>query len=218
MKQQTFVAVPRENCLTPWDTQQSRIFTPDGVSPNLCGADGAGGRNPAGLLFSAGVITKGNGGAILTHEKHTSLTSGGGKAGQGYPCVLTAGFCAGAAPTAGGIGYQEECAPTLKGSSSGTNMVPSVVCLNDQGGQRMDVYENMTGTLRAQMGGHLPLVMTEQPDNANDLTLCLNDQGGSYMYCSEDVAGTLRAQEKGHQPLVMAENKKELFENHGLCD
>jgi len=40
------------NCLTPWDTQQSRIFTEDGASPTLAGADGGGGRNPAGLVFA----------------------------------------------------------------------------------------------------------------------------------------------------------------------
>jgi DNA (cytosine-5)-methyltransferase 1 len=124
----------------------------------LCGADGGGGRNPAGLVFATGVVTKGNGDCFLTPETHASLSAGGGQAGQGYPCVLMAGFNAGTAPTAGGIGYQEECAPTLKAGNSGTSMVPSVLCLNDQGGQRMDVYENITGTLRAQMDGHPPLV------------------------------------------------------------
>ena len=146
------------NCLTPWDTQQGRVFTPEGVAPTLAGADGGGGRNPAGLLFAAGVVTKGDGDCFLTPDSHTSLTKGGGQAGQGYPCVLTAGFCAGAAPSAGGIGYQQECAPTLKASESGTNMVPSVLCLNDQGGQRMDLSEDISGTLRAQMDGHPPLV------------------------------------------------------------
>ena len=58
----------------------------------------------------------------------------------------------------------------------------------------MDLTTDMTPTLRAQMGTHLPLI-------------CLNDQGGGVMACSEDVAGTLRAQEHGHQPLV--------FDNHG---
>ena len=118
MKQQTFIA---EDCLTPWDTQQARIFTPESKAPTLAGADGGGGRNPAGLLF-------------------------------------TAGFCAGAAPTAGGIGYQEEISPTLKAAESGTNMVPSVLCLNDQGGSVMDCTEDVTGTLRAQEHGHQPLV------------------------------------------------------------
>ena len=114
---QTFVA----DCLTPWDTQQNRIFTPDGTSPTLAGADGGGGRNPGGLVFAAG-------------------------------------FCAGAGPSAGGIGYHAELAPTLKASDSGTNMVPSVLCLNDQGGKVMEYSEDVSGTLRAQEHGHQPLV------------------------------------------------------------
>ena len=74
-----------------------------------------------------------------------------------YPCVLTASFSAGAGASAGTIGYAEEVTPTLKGSPSG-NCMPSVMCLHDQGGQRMDVCENMTGTLRANETGHQPLV------------------------------------------------------------
>ena len=246
MKQQTFIA---QDCLTPWDTQQSRVFTPESKAPTLAGADGGGGRNPAGLLLAAGVVSKGDGDCFLTPECHTSLSNGGGQAGKGYPCILTgsltpwdsqqrritapngvspttnsgeqkpcgllltAGFCAGAGAKAGSIGYQEEIAPTLKAGQSGS-MMPSIFCLNDHGGQRMDLTTDMTPTLRAQMGGHQPLI-------------CLNDQGGSVMDCSEDVTGTLRAQEHGHQPLVIkalsGENADEeramvieLFENHGI--
>ena len=71
--------------------------------------------------------------------------------------TFAASFSAGASATAGTIGYAEEVAPTLKGSPSG-NCMPSVMCLHDQGGQRMDVCENMTGTLRASEKGHQPLV------------------------------------------------------------
>lgn len=113
------------NCLTPWDTQQARIFTPDSVAPTVAGADGGGGRNPAGLLFAAGFL-----------------------AGQGS--------------AAGGIGYQPECSPTLKAAESGSNMVPSVLCLNDQGGSVMDCSENISGTqmelVRTKEQGHQPLV------------------------------------------------------------
>ena len=70
---------------------------------------------------------------------------------------FAASFSAGASATAGTIGYAEEVAPTLKGSPSG-NCMPSVMCLHDQGGQRMDVCENMTDTLRASEKGHQPLV------------------------------------------------------------
>ena len=108
-------------------------------------------------FIAEGVVAKGNGDCFLTPERHTSLSAGGGQAGQGYPCVLTAGFSAGAGASAGGIGYGEELAPTLKGSAGG-NCMPSVLCLNDQGGSVMECSENVTGTLRAQEHGHQPLV------------------------------------------------------------
>ena len=116
---------------------------------------------------------------------------GGGRSPGGL--LFAAAFSAGAGAKAGGIGFSQEVAPTLKGSPSG-NCMPSVLCLNDQGGERMDLTIDQTTTLRSQAGGHQPLV--------------LNDQGGAVMSVSEDVAGTLRAQEHGHQPLV--------FENHGI--
>ena len=99
--------------------------------------------------------------------------------------VYAAGFSASAGRKAGSTGYQEEIAPTLKGSGSG-GMMPSVLCLNDQGGQRMDCTENYAATLRAQ-SGHPPLV-------------CLNDQG-------EGITEALQAQEQ--EPAI-------LFENHGV--
>ncbi len=153
--------ISQPNCLNGWDTQQSRVFTPEGVAPTLAGADGGGGRNPAGLLFAAGVISKGDGDCFLTPEVHTSITSGGGQAGQGYPCVLTAGFCGNASAEARGIGYQSECSPTIK-----TGTAPSVLCLNDQGGSQMHCTEDITGTLRAQEHGHQPLVMATQQGGA----------------------------------------------------
>ena len=70
---------------------------------------------------------------------------------------VAAAFSAGAGASAGSIGYGEELAPTLKGSASG-NCMPSVLCLNDQGGSVMECSENVSGTLRAQEHGHQPLV------------------------------------------------------------
>lgn len=72
--------------------------------------------------------------------------------------TFIAGFSAGAGASAGTIGYQEDVAPTLKGSPSG-NCMPSILCINDQGGQIMECSENVTGTLRAQEHGHQPLVL-----------------------------------------------------------
>ena len=143
----------RGYCLNPWDTQQSRITTEDGVSPTLAGADGCGGRNPAGLVFTAGVVSKGNGDCFLMKERHTSLTSGGGQAGQGYPCVLSAAFFGKAGAKSRSIGFEEERSPTL------TENTPSVVCLNDQGGSRMDVEKGeQAPTLRSVTKGNLPVI------------------------------------------------------------
>ena len=78
--------------------------------------------------------------------------------GMKQQTFIAAAFSAGQGSKAGSIGYQEECSPTLKAAESGTNMVPSVLCLNDQGGSVMNCSENISGTLRAQEHGHQPLV------------------------------------------------------------
>ena len=119
--------------------------------------DGSEGKTSDNKVGVSGILTKGNGEASLMSELNYSLSCGGGQAGQGSPRVLAASFSAGAGASAGTIGYAEEVAPTLKGSPSG-NCMPSVMCLHDQGGQRMDVCENMTDTLRANEKGHQPLV------------------------------------------------------------
>ena len=102
---------------------------------------------------------------VLTPDGKVLTLAGADGGGGKNPAALlfAAGFCAGAAPTAGGIGWQEECSPTLKAAESGTNMVPSILCLNDQGGGVMDCSLDVTGTLRAQEHGHQPLVMAEDP-------------------------------------------------------
>ena len=74
---------------------------------------------------------------------------------QSIPVLSSvAGFLAESSATAGSVGYEEELAPTMKaGGKSG-----AVLCLNDQGGARMDCGEEQSGTLRAQTHGHEPLV------------------------------------------------------------
>lgn len=201
-KQQTFIA---QDCLTPWDTQQARIFTPEGKAPTLASADGGGGRNPAGLLFSAGVVSKGSGDCFLTPDCHTALSGGGGQPGQGYPCVLAAAFNAGAGSAAGSIGYQEEISPTLKGTASG-NMMPSVLCLNDQGGSVMECSENVAGTLRAQEHGHQPLVFDNHGQDVRYL---------GPVSATQTVSATF-GMGGNNQPLVIGTSEASLFENHGI--
>lgn len=88
------------------------------------------------------------------HNVAGALASQPGMKQQTY---IAAGFSAGAGRSAGSIGYSEDVAPTLKSGQSGNSM-PSVLCLNDQGGQRMDASEGVAGTLRSQEHGHAPLV------------------------------------------------------------
>ena len=107
--------------------------------------------------FVAGITAKGNGDCFLSEERHTALSGGGGMPGQGYPAIFTAAFSAGAGASAGSIGYGEEVSPTLKGTASG-NCMPSILCLNDQGGSAIACSEDVAGTLRAQEHGHQPLV------------------------------------------------------------
>lgn len=83
---------------------------------------------------------------------------GGGRNPGGL--VYAAGFSANAGSKAGSTGYQEELSPTLKGSQSG-GMMPSVLCLNDQGGSAMNCSEDVAGTLRAQEHGHQPAILFE---------------------------------------------------------
>lgn len=194
--------VSQPNCLNGWDTQQSRVFTPGGVAPTLAGADGGGGRNPAGLLLAAGVVSKGDGDCFLTPEVHTSLTKGGGQAGQGYPCILTAAFCGNAGAEARGIGYQDECSPTIK-----TGTAPTVLCLNDQGGNVMSCSEDVTGTLRAQEHGHQPLIFDNHGQDAR-------------FKGPVEVAQTVYAgfgQGGNNQPLVMATQQGGAEIGEGVC-
>ena len=72
--------------------------------------------------------------------------------------TFVASFSAGAGASAGSIAYNETVSPTLKGSASG-NCMPSVLCINDQGGKIMECSEDVTGTLRAQEHGPQPLVL-----------------------------------------------------------
>lgn len=160
---QGYPCILTADCLNPWDTQQTRIFTPKSTAPTLAGADGCGGRNPGGLVLDGDAAGYGacltpwdTQQARITAPEGVSPTINSGEAKPGG-LVFAAGFCAGAGPSAGSIGYQEEVAPTLKAAASG-NMMPSVLCLNDQGGQIMECSEDVAGTLRAQEHGHQPLV------------------------------------------------------------
>ena len=116
--------------------------------------------------------------------------------------TFVASFSAGAGASAGSIAYNEEVSPTLKGSASG-NCMPSVLCINDQGGKIMECSEDVTGTLRAQEHGHQPLVL--RPNHP----MLYENHGIDGRYTGpHDVAPTMSARYGtggNNVPLVQAE-------------
>jgi len=185
MKQQTFIAKDVQ-CMNPWDTQQSRVFTGDGASPTLAGADGGGGRNPAGLVFCsassqshAGIAKELAGALTCQHEPPfvcepelaRTLTARGDSSpcadrGQNVVAVPAskecAGFCAGAGAEARSIGYERETAPTIKGGVGGFQM-PTAVFNKDA----VSVHQNGSGELSASnITKSLPTMSTSSCRNA----------------------------------------------------
>ena len=150
--------------------------------------------------------------------------------------TFVAAFCAGAGPSAGGIGYTEDGSPTLKASESGTNMVPTVLCLNDQGGKRTDLSEDVSGSLRSQEKGHQPLVMATQQGGAeiaedlcptitsaagtsgNNQPVLYEGHGHDQRYKPMTVSPTLSSAAGmggGNIPLI-GQGDPLLYENHGI--
>ena len=75
-----------------------------------------------------------------------------------------------------------------------TILLEREMCLNDQGGMRMGVSEGVSGTLRADMGGHPPIVLG-------------SEQGGAEV--AFDLCPTLTASAG-----MSGNNRPVLFENH----
>ena len=110
------------DCMTAWDCQSKRIFDTNGKSPTLQGGVGGGVNNPA--IFC--MATQQGGAELRTDDRSPTLTAAAGMSGNNQP-VVCAAFKAGQGAKANGIGYAEECAPTLSAVSSGLNQCPSVL-------------------------------------------------------------------------------------------
>ena len=72
------------------------------------------------------MATQQGGAEIRTDDRAPTLTAAAGMSGNNQP-VICAAFKAGQGAKANGIGYAEECAPTLSAVSSGLNQCPSVL-------------------------------------------------------------------------------------------
>jgi DNA (cytosine-5)-methyltransferase 1 len=76
---------------------------------------------------------------------------------------------------------------------------PSVLCLNDQGGQWMSLSEDVCGTLRAQMDGHPPLVLDETAESyciAGNIIDRETHNGGNGFGYQPDISYTLNTTDR----------------------
>ena len=126
----------------------------------------------------------------------STITTEGRTAGGSNP--LVASFSAGQGEKAGGIGWQEECSPSLKAANSGTNMVPAVMPFDTTqitsplNGNKPN-FGDPCHPLAA--GAHPPTIVNTYQDVTGPLMA--NSHPGSY--CGQDaysdmlIAHTLKA-------------------------
>ena len=187
MQMQTFVTQPDEGDIEGFDGYNGDLTGSVAATLGVnCGMST--GRN--GLIRPIAFAANQRDEVRDLHDVAGALTAQPGMKQQTF---VAAGFCAESSKNARGIGYQEECSPTLKAVEKG----PSVMCLNDQGGQVMDCTENITGTLRAQMHSHQPLILESNQEHARIRT----DGISPTLPASMGMGG-------GYVPM--------LFENHGI--
>ena len=155
-------------------SQDTRYTGPLETAPTVNATYGMGGNNqpfvvetPKTLKIRSGCEGGGKGPLVQTELSATLATR------QDQSLIQrAAGFDLG---NSGGIGYSEECSPTLMTGAGGNKtavvqnqrLMESLV-LNDQGGKNMDVSVNVTGTLRAQTHGHPPVVFQKSEDEGNE--------------------------------------------------
>lgn len=111
-----------------------------------------------------GVVTKGNGDAFISNERHTSLATGGGQAGQGYPCVA----------------YE-------------ISSVESTGIIDNIGGQaEYGKISEVNGTLRAGTQGAIAYVVEQVNDDKNFVDVELEVAVRKYEVDTERLSECLR--------------------------
>lgn len=146
-----------------------------------------------------GVTTKGNGDAFINPNTHTSLATGGGEPGQGYPCVLTTEN----APET----YQKTTGALM---ASGYSKLGTQEAANDMYVvqqpfvQSMELFhctteEELAAPLKARDYKD-PQVVAFEPGAASRV--------GGHVY-EDDKAGTLRAE--------MGDNQQAIVQSAGFC-
>lgn len=128
---------------------------------------------------------------VLLSDVARSITSGGGKPGQGYPAVMTYGFSAGQSTGAGTLAFQPEQAPTVRGASSGTNQVPSVLAFSSKD-HGADATADLAPTLRSMNYDQSHI------NGGGQVAIAFSNRVGAH----GEVAETLRADCNGALPMA----------------
>lgn len=130
-----------ESSLTPWDVQSNRISDASGTASAVYAGEGQG--THGGAVF-VGVAENSRGELRTTGDVHPCLATGGGKPGEGYPCIMSAGFTRKNSAKARSIGYHEEQAPTIATDDKATVFV--------SGGYAAFDEKQVAGSVRASGG------------------------------------------------------------------
>lgn len=166
-----------------------------------------------------------------------SVTAAVGGSNTSGPKVMSAGFKPRQGAAARTLGYEEEMSPTVN-----TDENYGVLCLNDQGGGVMNITEDKTNALRAQMKHHEPIVYNgetvtcptnkQQPqpgdpshtltaDDRNYLVYENHSQDSRYKELG-DVSETVSAKYGtggNNQPLVLESNQNHAtVTEDGVCN
>jgi len=134
---------------------------------SLTTSGNASGRNAPLIAQASGVTAKGNGDCFLLPECHSTLSSGGGQAGQGYPAVLVAHPDISGTPCASGAGLSRPAgmasepdlciAYALQGNMIGRR--------EENGSKGSGIRENLSFTLTAT---DTPAVAAREPIPIHD--------------------------------------------------
>lgn len=125
-----------------------------------------------------GVVAKGNGETFVQEEQHTTLSTGGGKPGQGYPCCIKV-----ADPYNGEISDKESTLGVNCGIPTGRNAVLSIE--NHANDSRIKFSkDNKVQTLSSRMGtggNNEPMVLEHVQTDKDDKcgALCEADTKGA---------------------------------------
>lgn len=176
-------------CMTTLDAQSQRVYDGNCVSPTISSRENSGMNREAVLCagFKAGQGAQAGG---IGYGEEVSPTLAASPSGTNQtPAVVTVEGCdLYNAKLTGDVAASMTSAMAKGGSNTG----PTVMCLNDQGGNVMGVSHDVSGTLRSQEHGHQPAVMAfaqnqrEEVRNVGDKAVVLAAEVG--MHCQTFVA------------------------------